>query len=98
MSNIISTDVPEDLAERIEAAQEEGESRSACVRRLLRAGLNAQEPDYRTLPLLALMAGFGLILLAAEPPGNSTLYVATGGIVIVLTLAYAAYQNTRGDW
>ena len=98
MSTIISTDVPEDLADRIEAAQEEGESRSACVRRLLRAGLSEQEPDYRTLPLLALVTGFGLILLAAEPPGNNTFYAATGGIVVTLTLAYAAYQNTRGDW
>lgn len=44
MSKVISTDVPADLAEQIEEARESDESRSAAVRRLVRLGLDAQNP------------------------------------------------------
>lgn len=44
MSKVISTDVPNDLAEQIEDAREGDESRSAAVRRLVRLGLDAQNP------------------------------------------------------
>lgn len=43
MGEIISADVPDELAERIDEAQDEGESRSATVRRLVRDGLETQE-------------------------------------------------------
>lgn len=42
MGEIISADVPDELAEQIDEAQGEGESRSATVRRLIRDGLEEQ--------------------------------------------------------
>jgi len=42
VSVTISTKVPEELAETIAEAQEEGESTSACVRRLIRGGLERE--------------------------------------------------------
>jgi Arc/MetJ-type ribon-helix-helix transcriptional regulator len=45
VSITISTKVPEELDERIDAAREEGENTSACVRRLIRAGLEAEDTD-----------------------------------------------------
>jgi hypothetical protein len=45
VSVTISTKVPEELDDRIDAAREEGENTSACVRRLIRAGLEAEETD-----------------------------------------------------
>jgi len=43
MSPVIGADVSDDLKERVDDAREEGENRSAAVRRLLRDGLEAQE-------------------------------------------------------
>lgn len=57
MSVTISTKVPEELAERIEEAQEEGESTSATVRRLIRAGLAAPDSASNTVPLVLMWCG-----------------------------------------
>lgn len=40
MTTTISAKVPEELADEIEAERDEGESRSACINRLLRDGLD----------------------------------------------------------
>jgi Arc/MetJ-type ribon-helix-helix transcriptional regulator len=45
VSVTISTKVPEELDERIERAKDEGENTSACVRRLIRAGLKTEDTD-----------------------------------------------------
>jgi Arc/MetJ-type ribon-helix-helix transcriptional regulator len=45
VSVTISTKVPEELDERIERAKDEGENTSACVRRLIRAGLETEDTD-----------------------------------------------------
>jgi metal-responsive CopG/Arc/MetJ family transcriptional regulator len=40
MSKTIGAEVNNDLYERVEQAREDGESRSACIRRMVRAQLN----------------------------------------------------------
>lgn len=57
MSITISTKVPEELAERIEDAREEGENRSACVRRLVRAGLRDDTGERTPLPTALMWIG-----------------------------------------
>ena len=58
MSRTISAKVSDDLLERIEEAQEEGESRSATVRRLVRTSLDEQDSPHRiTLPVVLMWAG-----------------------------------------
>lgn len=77
MSITISTKVPEELAERIADEQEEGESRSATVRRLIRDGLDAEEPDPHTVSFPILLMWFGSLAIAAQ-------YVeATGALGLV---------------
>lgn len=67
MSPVISTDVPEDLKDQIEDQQEEGESRSATVRRILRAGLHrADEPAGVYVPWPAGIAFLGWMLVMAS--------------------------------
>ena len=77
MSRVISTDVPKDLAERIEEAREGGESRSACVRRLIRAGLEAEADDQSPLIVsLLLIVGSLSLGIAIEPVASPGLFVA----------------------
>jgi len=84
MSKVISTDVPDDLAERIEAEQEEGESRSATVRRLIRRGLDAdQSPIASTLAVI----GAVTIGIAIEPVAPPELFVGIGVVLFVLSIA-----------
>jgi hypothetical protein len=64
MSVTISTKVPEELAERIEEAREEGETRSATVRRLIRAGL--ETPDSPTNPVPLVLMWGGSVAVAAQ--------------------------------
>lgn len=64
MSVTISTKVPEELAERIEEEREEGENRSACVRRLIREGLTGS--DSRTGPVPIVLMWCGSVAVAAQ--------------------------------
>lgn len=84
MSRVISTDVPDDLAERIEEAREEEESRSACVRRLIRDGLDADERSLSKLPTRRAMmaAGIILILISTSPPEPLDLAIGVGAMVV----------------
>ena len=76
MSNIISTDVSDDLKDRIEEEQEEGESRSAAVRRLIRQGL---EDDGIGLPYVLLLFG-ALTMGIAVTPNVEPAYLLIMGI------------------
>lgn len=87
MSNIISTDVPTDLAERIEDAREQNESRSAAVRRLIRAGLDADSGGVgsriATTAALVLIMGYPT---AAAATGNTQLAVLFIALIAVLQI------------
>lgn len=101
MSRVISTDVPNDLAERIEEAREGDESRSACVRRLIRDGLDSEQGGLSNLPTRRAMmaAGIILILISTSPPEPLDLVIGVGAMVlasigVLLELAHL-YQNNR---
>ena len=64
MGSIISTDVPDDLKEQIEAEQGEDESRSATVRRLVRRGL---DDDTIGIPYVLILFGSFLMGAAVNP-------------------------------
>ena len=85
MSNIISTDVPDDLKDRIEAEQEENESRSAVVRRLIRQGLDAESLG---VPAMLIVLGAFMMGAAVTPLINPAylliigISLLTGGVLM----------------
>lgn len=79
MSQIISTDVPDDLKDRIEEEQEEGESRSAAVRRLIRRGLDA---DQIGIPYVLILIG-AFVLGGAVTPTIEPAYLAIIGVSLL---------------
>lgn len=81
MSNVISADVPDDLKDDVEAAREEGESRSAAVRRLIRTGLREQSNTGFPLPVPLYFAWLGTIAAAAGLLEASPT-VGMGGVAI----------------
>lgn len=81
MSVTISTKVPEELAERIEEAQEDGENRSACVRRLIRAGLDT--PDSPTNPVPLVLMWGGSVAVAAQYASATDPFGPLGAAAIV---------------
>ena len=64
MGSVISTDVPDDLKEQIEAEQGEDESRSATVRRVVRRGL---DDDTIGIPYVLILFGSFLTGGAVNP-------------------------------
>jgi len=93
MSQIISTDVPNDLKDRIEDEQEDGESRSAAVRRLIRAGLDSKKETGDSVPLPLYIAWLGSILAAAGLL-ESTASMGMGGVGLFIGgLGYYIYQQ-----
>ena len=93
MSNIISTDVSDDLKDRIEAAREEKgdgkESRSATVRRLIRHGLDDSaeiKPILYVIWLSTLLAGAGLL------DASNTVGIF-GAVGFSVSIAYFLYQR-----
>jgi hypothetical protein len=81
MSPVISTDVSEDLAERVEEHQEDGESRSAAIRRLLRAGIRAEQGgDFD--PLSYGMVTGGIVVAALGAAGNMGIVWAGIGLLV----------------
>ena len=91
MSKVISADVSEDLAERIEAEQEEGESRSATVRRLVRRGLDA---DRHPVATILTVTGAGVIGIGIEPVAPPELFVAIGlALFLVAAVIQRGYFN-----
>lgn len=81
MSKVISADVSDDLAERIEAEQEDGESRSATVRRLVRRGL---DHDRHPFVVPVMMIGSLSIGIAVDPVAAPELFVALGLAIFLL--------------
>jgi len=85
MSHIISTDVSDDLKDRIEEEQEEGESRSAAVRRLIRRGLNAESLG---VPAMLIVLGAFMMGAAVTPLINPAylliigISLLTGGVLM----------------
>lgn len=63
MTQTISAKLPKDLVDRIEEVQEEGESRSAAVRRLIRAGLDQRHSGiYLSRPAAIFMIGWYCVI------------------------------------
>lgn len=97
MSRVISAAVSEELAERVDAAREgdgdDQESRSATVERLIRQGLDAEEPDPTALSLPNVLLWGGSVFAAAQ-------YVdATGGLgpagIVMMALGVLLYDPER---
>ena len=81
MSQIISTDVPDDLKDRIEEEQEEGESRSATVRRLIRRGLDAESIG---VPVVLMILG-AFMMGAALTPNMNPAYIMLIGVTLLIS-------------
>lgn len=86
MSRVISADVPEKVAEQIEEYQEDDESRSSAIRRLVRAGLDAEtgQNDQPALVLIWLGSLFFVAAFADTTPSIGTLGAVTMVIGILL--------------
>jgi len=93
MSKVISADVPDDLAERVEAEQEQGESRSAAVRRLVRAGLEQKEKTGHAVPLPIVIAWWGSIVAAAGLLDSTPTMGIAGLAIFAGGLIYYAVQS-----
>ena len=65
---MISADTSEELAERVEEESEEGESRSATIKRLLRAGIQAENSNegLRAITTGMIVGGVVGIILALD--------------------------------
>jgi hypothetical protein len=94
MSRVISTDVPNELADRIEEEQEDDESRSAAVRRLLRAGLDGEcDGICFTTPAALTLPGWFLVAAAFADVTTTAGYLG-----LALVLLGVVYQTaTRRD-
>jgi len=79
MGSIISTDVPDDLKEQIEAEQGEDESRSATVRRLVRRGL---DDDTIGIPYVLILFG-SFLMGAAVTPIMEPAYLLILGVLLL---------------
>lgn len=93
MTTTISSKMPEGLVEEIEDFMDDDESRSAAVRRLVRAGLDAQAgPGTVNVPFPAFLAFFGWFLVmgglipqSLPIAGAGFLFAAGGTIYLVIT-------------
>jgi len=79
MGSIISTDVPDDLKEQIEAEQGEDESRSATVRRLVRRGL---DDDTIGIPYVLILFGSFLMGAAITPIMEPAYLLILGALLL----------------
>ena len=88
MSHIISTDVSDDLKDRIEEEQEEGESRSAAVRRLIRRGLDAESLG---VPAMLIVLGAFMMGAAVTPEMNPAYMMLIGVSLLVSGVAWGKW-------
>jgi hypothetical protein len=95
MSVTISTKVPEELAERIEEAQEEGESKSAAVRRLIRAGLDGGDAEYHVPPHLYAVFMGSVLFLAPITDSGTISGGAMMGLGALLVVGAFVYEFTQ---
>jgi hypothetical protein len=73
MSEIVSAEASDELADRIDGYRRPDESRSAAIRRLLEAGLEAEDRSpLAVTPALALF-WFGTLMFAASPAMSITI-------------------------
>jgi len=93
MSITISTKVPEELAERIEEEREDGESKSACVRRLIREGIT--ETDSPTNPVAIVLMWGGSVAVAAQYASATDPFgpLGIGAIVAGYLLTYESVND-----
>lgn len=109
MSVTISMKVPEELADRIEDAREDGESTSACLRRVTREGLDARERNPHAVTLPILLFWFGSVAVASQyvdatgavgPAGFAMIvvgfYLYSGDRHERVSAAIARYTDTQG--
>jgi len=89
MTRTISTKLPEDLIDEIEEYQEDDESRSAAVRRLIRSGLDAERSD-RSNPLISGVTTAGIVVAFLSVAGNVSLQV--GAVAALLVIGAVAYD------
>lgn len=92
MSPVISSDVSEDMAEEIEDIREEGESRSAAVKRLLRKGMKAEKSGdgvYVTYPSIIFVIGLYGFTAAFADAVPLVGYLGFALIVIAFTTSLA---------
>jgi hypothetical protein len=92
VSVTISTKVPEELAERIEEAKEEGENTSACVRRLIRAGLTATDNPTGPVPVVLMWGGSVAI---ATQYASATGLIGPLGIAAMLAGYLLTYESVN---
>lgn len=96
MSNIISADVSDDLKDRVEDAREqkgdEKESRSATVKRLIRRGLEAEEPGF-SQPFTIYMAWLGTLAAAAGLLDATEIVGIGGAVLFTMAMMYHVWQN-----
>lgn len=88
MSTVISTGVTDEMDERIEALRDDGESKSAVVRRLIRDGLRAEETGER-VPLRLVVAWLGSLIAAAALVSPASTTSEAAGILGLGTFAVA---------
>lgn len=84
MSKVISADVPDDLAERVEESREEGESRSAAVRRLVRTGLDADNSNAAVPTIILTTFGAVTLGIAIDPVAPPEFLVAVAGVAFAI--------------
>lgn len=97
MSKVISADVPDDLAERIEEAQEEGESRSAAVRRLLRTGLDAENSQHTPAIAWWFLTVGGFLFTAAYIDASPAALVGGAGVVLFVAGFALSRETVRHE-
>lgn len=102
MSTVISAAVNDELAERIDAEREgEGddrESRSSAVKRLLRAGLDANDaenPEYRVPPHLYAVFMGSVLFLAPITDSSTISGGAMMGLGALLVVGAFVYEFTQ---
>lgn len=95
MSPTIGADVSDDFKERIDEYRETDESRSACVRRLIRAGIDAKENRHTiTPPMMAAWVGSLFITTAFVPePGFGNILAILGLVLFLASSVYMAYDG-----
>ena len=94
MSPVISSDVPEELAERVDEESEADESRSATVRRLIRTGLSHQDQNgiHLTYPAAIGLIGWAFVIAAFMDTTPTAGYA--GIVILTITILYEIAYRT----
>ncbi|WP_156037911.1 hypothetical protein [Haloferax prahovense] len=93
MTTTISAKVSEDLAQRIEDAREDGETRSHAIGRLLRTGLEA-DPSTTSISLPIVLLWSGTLFLASAYADASGL-IGPAGAVLTLGGVLLSHDDAR---